>query len=135
MKPIVQSKFYLLFWGFLLISMTSYAQIGGEIAKPEINIENPVILSHYTSEELSNIQISDSVKFATIYYYYTESFIVESISCSECVPFDASLFDVSFYERFRKKSERYTRVYEKYGFKLILLSIDELEYTLPIHNQ
>ena len=96
---------------------------------------NPVILKHYTSEQLHQMEKQDSLKFKTIVYYYTKSFIVEKITCTECRTFMPQHFDVSAYERFRKKSERYSRIWTKYGFKLTLLSIDELTYKLPMYNQ
>lgn len=96
---------------------------------------NPVILSHYTVAELQQYQLNDTAKFNAIVYYYTQSYIVEPFICDVCPPFDPTTFDVSKYEYIRKRSERYTRDFYKYGFKITMLSIDELKYKLPIHNQ
>jgi hypothetical protein len=92
---------------------------------------NPVILSHYSFDKLQSIQAKDSVKFNTIVYYYTKSFIVEKIDCVECISTDLSTFDISKYEYLRKRTERFTRDFPKQGFKITLLSIDEQEYKLP----
>jgi hypothetical protein len=118
----------------LFIISSGFSQVATS-SKLNDPFQNAVILSHYSTTDLAAIQVSDTVKFNTIEYYYTQSFLLETIACSNCIAFDASKFDVSTYERFRKKSERYTRAYDKYGFKLTLLSIDELTYKLPIHNQ
>jgi hypothetical protein len=92
---------------------------------------NPVILAHYPFEKLQNIQAIDSVKFNTIVYYYTQSFMVEKIDCFDCIQTDLSTFDISKYEYLRKRSERFTREFPKQGFKITLLSIDEQAYKLP----
>jgi hypothetical protein len=96
--------------------------------------QNPVILIHYSVPELQYYQNNDSLKFKTIRYYYTESFVFESVPCNSCTPKNLADFDVSEYEYLRLKSKRFNRHFEKYGFKLTLLSIDELIYRLPIHN-
>ena len=79
--------------------------------------------------------VSDTAKFNTIVYYYTRSFMAEAIDCSDCLSFDPLTFDVSVFEHMRKANERYIRVYDKYGFRLTLLSTAEMQYTLPIHNR
>ncbi|MBI3517983.1 MAG: hypothetical protein HY062_01315 [Bacteroidetes bacterium] len=95
--------------------------------------ENRVILNHYSLQELQSIQQTDTLKFNKIVYYFTKSFIFEAQECLKCDPVTSSTFDVSKYEYLRQKSTRYTRSFGKYGFKLTLLSIDELQYKLPIH--
>lgn len=94
----------------------------------------PVLFNHYTTAQLEFMRDNDTLKYRTILYYYTQSFILEPIDCNDCIPFIADQFDINKYEQFRQQSTRYVRVYEKYGFKLTLLSIDELVYKLPIHN-
>jgi hypothetical protein len=89
---------------------------------------NPVILSHYTASELQ--QLSPQ-KLNAITYYYTQSYILDSIACNECRTFDRVHFDVSQFEQFRKQDERFIREYYKYGYRLTLLSRDELEF-LPV---
>lgn len=96
---------------------------------------NSVILNHYSVGELQSIQTNDSVKFNTIVYYYTQSFSVQKVDCPTCDDVDISKIDISNYEYMRKKSERYVRHAEKYGFIITLLSVDELTYKLPIHIQ
>lgn len=97
--------------------------------------ENPIILKHYTAQDLQVLQQTDSVKFQSIVYYYTSSFIFEEKACNDCLPITSTNFDVSEYEYLRQKNSRYTRDFWKYGFKLVLLSTNELTYKLPIHQQ
>lgn len=118
-------QFFVLFFSKEVMTNTSY-----ENGDP---FSNPVLLSHYSLQELQQMKLQDSVKFNSIVYYYTQSFIVEKIKCEECPFFDKELFDISKYEHLRKKNLRYQKVFWKQGFKLILLSVDELKYKLPIH--
>lgn len=112
-----------IFFVFVIITSFSFAQSSQK--KIEKNIfENPVILSHYSLTDLKEISPQ---KREAIYFYFTQSYILDSIACSECRPFSPETFDVSKFEQFRKQSERYIRTYSKYGFKLTLLSKDELE--------
>jgi len=118
----------------LIIFSLSSLILPGQTSSPVSNdpFTNPVILSHYSIQELQDLQLNDPVKFTTISYYYTNSYIIQSVNCNECRKFDPASFDVSVFERFRLKSERFERTFTKYGFKLILLSIDELEYKTPV---
>lgn len=118
--------FILIFFYFLSIT------INGQISTSN-PIDNPVILNHYTVQDLQSLQQNDTTKFNSIIYYYTSSYIFEERKCNECVPISAENFDVSEYEYLRQKNTRYTRDFWKYGFKLTLLSINELTYKLPIH--
>lgn len=115
---------------FFLFSLYFTNLKGQNISNP---YQNPIILNHYTVQDLQALEQSDTVKFNSINYYYTASYIFEQSSCTECTPLPASSFDVSQYEYLRLKSKRFTRDFWKYGFKLTLLSIDELTYKLPIH--
>jgi hypothetical protein len=110
---------------FLLSSaITSVAQTTPQaVAKDPFT--NPVILSHYTLAELQQLSVK---KLKSITYYYTQSYILDSISCTDCRVFDRVHFDVSQFEQFRKQNERYVREYSKYGYRLTLLSRDELLY-------
>jgi hypothetical protein len=94
---------------------------------------NQVILSHYTVEELKQLQQTDSLKFKTIVYYYTRSFYCESINCNDCIYTDIKTIDISKYEYLRKNNYNYTKDFSKYGVKLTLIATDKLEYKLPIH--
>lgn len=96
---------------------------------------NKVILKHYSFNQLQELKAIDSVKFNTIHYYYKNSFIINTIPCTDCIAFDLSDFDVTWVEKLRKKSNRVEYTFDKYGFKVILLSIDELVYKMPIHLQ
>lgn len=96
--------------------------------------QNQVILKHYSVQDLQAMQQTDTLKFKTICYYYTQSFIFKSIKCNTCPMTTADTFDVSKFEYMRKKDTRFTRHFEKYGYEVTFLSIDELQYKLPIHN-
>lgn len=96
--------------------------------------QHPVILQHYDALKLATLQQTDTLKFKTIVYYYTQSYIFEAVDDNSPTPQAESTFDVSKYEYLRKKDKRYERYFEKYGFKLTLLSIDELVYKLPIQT-
>lgn len=118
----------------LILWIRAEGQHNTSISESKHPYSNPVLLTHYSEAELGQLYLQDSLKYKTIVYYYTQSFIVEPVTCSECRPFDPQKFDVSEYERFRLQSARFTRSFYKYGFKLTLLSVDELEYKLPLHN-
>lgn len=95
---------------------------------------NPVILKYYSATDLQEIQQCCPEKFQTITYYYTQSFIVEPIACSECTPIDLHNFDISQYEYLRKTDELFTRDFDKYGFRLTLLPISQLTHRTPMQQ-
>jgi hypothetical protein len=130
----MELKRKLLLISSMIVCSMAFAQLSEPASMLNDPFSNPVILSHYSVSELNQIYQSDSLKFKTIEYYYTKSFIVEAISCTECRDFDPSTFDVSLFEYFRIKTQRFERTFNKYGFKLILLSIDELEYKTPVQQ-
>ncbi|MBA4239973.1 MAG: hypothetical protein C0448_04575 [Sphingobacteriaceae bacterium] len=113
---------------FYLLSIT----INGQTSNSN-PFENPIILNHYSVQDLQSLQQTDTAKFNSIVYFYTSSYIFEETECNNCIPVSAINFDVSEYEYLRQKTSRYTREFKKYGFKLTLLSINELTYKLPIH--
>lgn len=115
---------------WLGLSLSANAQVENTTASKR---DVKILLQHYTTAQLDTIQQNDPVKYAALVYYYTKSFILEPIPCSDCITVDPSLFDITRFERFRKKSTRYVREYDKYGFRLTLLSVDEMLYKLPIH--
>lgn len=129
-KNLMRISFTLILLFFVRISVFSQTTTAGS-SKGIDPYRNPVILSHYSVADLHDIEANDSLKFTTIVYYYTQSFFVEKIDCSDCVQQDLSAFDVAPYENLRLKHDRYVRTFEKYGFKLTLLSVDELLYKLP----
>jgi hypothetical protein len=120
-------KFFL-YLLFFIFSFTLKAQTAS--VNP---FQNQVILQHYSVQDLQAMQQSDTLKFKAICYYYTQSFIFKSRKCNTCPLVTAATFDVSQYEYMRKKDTRYTRHFEKYGYEITFLSIDELQYKLPIH--
>ena len=89
------------------------------------------LLNHYSETDLIDLEKNHAKKYTIIYKYYTASYLFEKTECAECVETNPETFDVSVYEPFRKKNERVTIVQEKYGFKLTLFAIDELDYTMP----
>ncbi len=117
---------------FVLLFITFF-QLGKSQTCLQDPFQNYGVLQHYTIQELSYIQQTDSSKFNTICYYYTQSFLFENVTC-DCTPQTLATFDISAYEYMRKKDNRAVRIFEKYGFKLTLLSVNELVYKLPIHN-
>jgi hypothetical protein len=127
----------LLLFVFLLSSKYTMAQNpsiqNANFDRQNNPFSNPIILSHYTVQELQQIQQSDSIKFKTIVYYYTQSFSVESVICSDCIQTDINSIDISKFEYLRKKETQYTKDFSKYGFKLTLIATNELEYKMPIH--
>lgn len=129
-KPI----FFLLVISFAFI-LPSNAQT--QLPSPPVTINDywgPVVLSHYTPVQLAIIKNNDTTKYNTILYYYQQSFIIEPIACSDCILKPLDEVDVSEFEKFRMQSTRFVREYDKYGFRITLLSIDELLYRLPMHN-
>ncbi len=120
---------FIFYLSLFLLSITLKAQTAS--AGP---FHNQVILKHYSVQDLQAMQQTDTLKFKTICYYYTQSFIFKSVACTSCQQITAETFDVSQYEYMRKKTTRFTRHFEKYGFEITFLSIDELLYKLPIHN-
>ncbi|MDF2436517.1 MAG: hypothetical protein K0Q95_893 [Bacteroidota bacterium] len=114
----------ILFITLSTITFYGYAQ-GPNPSVVNNTFTNPIILSHYS---LAELQALSAKKIASINYYYTESFILDSIACNECRPFEPEKFDVSQFEQFRQQSTRYIRDYTKYGYRLTLLSRDEMKY-------
>ncbi|MBX7096048.1 MAG: hypothetical protein K1X56_15170, partial [Flavobacteriales bacterium] len=86
------------------------------------------LLMHYSAEELNDFKINNSLKFTTIEYYYTRSYIFEALSCTNCEPISLKEFDISKFEDYRLPNSRYELTLEKLGCKITLLSIDEMEY-------
>lgn len=125
MHPLMRICLWLIFFCCFL---KTKAQTGS--ADP---FQNYAIRLHYDSLELVSIQQNDSSKFNSIRYYYTQSYVFETVECL-CTPPSAATFDISQYEYMRKKNVRVERYFEKYGFKLTLMAINEMPYRLPIHN-
>lgn len=123
--------YFIIFLQAFLFSGSSYSQSSVETKHNPFT--NQVILSHYSLPELQQLQQTDSIKFKTIVYYYTQSFSVESVICSDCIQTDVNSIDISKFEYLRKKETQYTKDFSKYGFKLTLIATDELEYKMPIH--
>jgi hypothetical protein len=119
-----------LFFLFLFL----YFFVPGQSQGTSLNaFQHYVITQHYDSLELATMQQNDTAKFNAICYYYTQSYIFEIAECN-CTPPSSAMFDISQYEYLRKKNVRSERYFEKYGFKLTLLSVNELQYRLPIHT-
>lgn len=99
------------------------------------SLPNKAMLAHYSAADLDEIKTLDPAKYQAIFYYYTQSYLIQTFDCNDCVPrHDFSDFDVFVYEKYRLPSSRRVLSFEKYGYRLILLSTDELAYKLPIHQ-
>lgn len=118
---------------YLVVLFCSYCFLPAKAQTAVNPFQNYAIRLHYDSLELVSIQQNDSAKFNAICYYYTRSFLFETTECL-CTPPSADTFDISQYEYLRKRNVRIERHFEKYGFKLTLLAINEMPYRLPIHN-
>lgn len=125
-----------LYWKFLsvvfLFCLTA-SEVRSQTAADAMS--HPVIMKYYTAADLQYLEANAPQKLAAIIYYYTASFIVEPINCNDCIQFDSTKFDVSRFEQFRQLDQAYVRVYEKYGFKLTLLPVNQLLYTIPIQER
>lgn len=97
-------------------------------------LKHPVILKYYTPDQLQSLGESDSTKLKSIVYYFTQSFIVIPEQCDECLPFDPQNFDILAYEHLRLPDQTYICSFGKYGFKLVLLPVNELPYRYPVHQ-
>ncbi|MFZ5552671.1 MAG: hypothetical protein ACOZCO_06120 [Bacteroidota bacterium] len=125
-------KILLIIFSGLFISGSVYSQSGAVKTDETLGSGfDKRLLNHYTEQELLDIKASDPQKFTSIEYYYTQSYQLIPVSCVDCVPADLTTFDVSKYEDLRKKSERFDHTFEKYGFRLVLLSRDELLFKTP----
>lgn len=117
----------------LSVSLCIYGErLGAQTAAEAMT--SPVIMSYYSAEELGEMERLAPEKLATIIYYYTASFTVEAVECDDCIPFDPALFDVSKYEQYRLADATYSRTFEKYGFRLTLVPVNQLTYKMPIHQ-
>jgi hypothetical protein len=115
----------------LFLGLTSFKASGQTM---EQALSNPVIMQHYTPEQLQEMYAADSNDFKAMVYYFTLSFRVERVDCFDCMPFDSTLFDVSKYEHLRQQDSVYTREFTKYGFKLTLYPVSSLPYEYAIHQ-
>ena len=86
---------------FFILLHSGYSQTNQAAIKTG-PLSNPLILSHYSVSELEQIRAIDSLKYNKIVYYYTQSFFIEKIPCTECVETDISTFDINKYEKFRE---------------------------------
>lgn len=117
---------------FWFILFCCFLQTKAQISSAD-PFQNYAIRLHYDSLELATMQQDDPAKLNSILYYYTQSYVFETTECL-CTPPSVDTFDISQYEYLRKRNIRVERYFEKYGFKLTLLAINEMTYRLPIHN-
>jgi len=115
---------------FLLLQGTSMLQAQTTAAAA---MTHPVITKYYTAEQLLYMEHNDTAQLAAIIYYYTKSFTVVPVDCYDCLPFDSTTFDVTRFEYLRKTDETYSRSFDKYGFKLVLVPMSEMPYPV-IHG-
>lgn len=120
--PVTVSLFIFLSWNKLSAQTVAEA------------MTHPVIMKYYTQEQLLEIEANDSTELKSIIYYFTQSFTVIPIECDDCLPFDSLNFDIMKFEYLRQKEQTYIRTFDKYGFKLILLPVNQLPYVYAIHQ-
>lgn len=97
-------------------------------------MSHPVIMLHYSQQQLEEIAQNDTAELSAIIYYFTASFIVEPIDCYDCLPFDSLMFDITKYEHLRKQDTVYTREFGKYGFRLTIVPVNSMPYAYDIHR-
>jgi hypothetical protein len=95
---------------------------------------NKRLYNHYSYSELADLRDNSPGKYQSVCLYFLSSYTIQQVSCSNCTPEDLTRFDITPYEHLRKKHERVTVNREKYGYVLVLLSADELNYAIPILN-
>ncbi|MBS1634581.1 MAG: hypothetical protein JST26_01575 [Bacteroidetes bacterium] len=112
-------KKYLLVFLICFLSKYNYAQS---------LVYNPSILKHYSASYLDSLRQSDFGKFSYLVIQYTASFKMDTAGHAPGT-FDASYianFNIGDYEHNRLYNDRFIRDYDKYGFKLTLMSIREM---------
>ena len=87
----------------LLIPVTGWSQ------SLDIALNNPVIMKYYTAEQLQELAETDTAELNSIVYYFTQSFTVEPVECTDCIPFDSAAFDITKWEYLRERDSVYTR--------------------------
>lgn len=121
--------FVFLLLGSSIISQTAIEELG----------KNRTVIKYYPGFLLHEIDAAEPDKIDLIRYYFTESFIVTDLSCSDCrVDFDEFfnyyLFDVSQFENLRLQQAQNTFVFKE-KFEVTLVSLDDvlvnLNGTLP----
>lgn len=91
------------------------------------------LLLHYSQQEIDEIREYDNLKYQSVLYYYYHSFTLEFIECNDCIPFDTKTFDISRYEKYRKKSEPSLFKDVKRGIIVHLTPVEQMTFKLPIH--
>ena len=96
---------------------------------------NRSVLRHFTGDRLSEMELQDSTKFNQVKYYFTQSFIVQDITCHGCemdydVFFNSDLFDVSNFESLREDQTPYIFLFNNGQYEITLLPINEVEAQL-----
>lgn len=86
-----------------------------------------VIAKYYSKEELQFIETNHPEKFKKIKYYYLHSFIVSDMNCTTCPDYNPELIDIREYNHLRKPYERVTITNEEFGYRVTLLSEQEVE--------
>lgn len=115
-----------LFFIFGFATTFSFSQTDATQAKADQRIRK-----HYTDERIDELKSKNPDKWKVVEYYYTKSYIIIQDTCSTCSPFNIDDFDISKYEKYRMENERWEHYFIKQRVKLILLSINELEYLTP----
>jgi uncharacterized protein involved in high-affinity Fe2+ transport len=131
-------KTFLLGALFFVVCIAASAQTAAD-QKNQVttgNTYDPRLLLHYQSAQLDQMRQSDTAKFNMISYYYLESYIFQSIpAIPEGMQMSLHQFDIAQFEKFRKRFERVTMDFPKYGIRITFLSVEELKYKMPHHRR
>ncbi|MGV3632341.1 MAG: hypothetical protein ACO1O6_14125 [Bacteroidota bacterium] len=118
---------------FLLLGFPLFCHSQITVTDPDLP-GSALVSTLYSDADLNEIANLQPAKLEAIWYYYTQSFILEPLKGDEHIPFDVTHFDISKYEHLRQKDSRRVKEDPKRGFRLTLLSTEELQYKLPVHS-
>lgn len=97
-------------------------------------LNTPIIMHYYTAEQLQELAAADTNEFNSLVFYFTASFKVEPVECSDCIPFDSAMFDITRFEHLRHQDTVFVREFTKYGFRLTIYPVNSLPYQYAIHS-
>lgn len=126
---------------FIFFPLLTYGQSVEEIQNYsneeilELVMNDSIINSHYSDDQIQEVYKNDIIKLYSIYAYYHASFVLEPMETNRETVSNKNFlqyFDISRYEHLREVDNNYHRDFEKYGLKLELYSTKEWE---AIKNQ
>jgi len=95
------------------------------LAQPAMKLD-AVARKHYSTKEMAQLSLKDVEK---INFYFTKSFTVNTASTGykKWLQDHDGVFDITVFENYRRKSERFVVKREDYpGLEVELISLDEL---------